>query len=55
MTFGGGNTVKEAILANSKFERSAFNAILYAWTPEVFPVAVRGTANGLASTFGRLR
>lgn len=36
------------------FFQSMFNAILYGWTPEVFPVQVRGTASGLASFWGRL-
>jgi len=33
---------------------SLFNAALYGWTPEAFPVAVRGTATGLATFFGSL-
>lgn len=36
------------------FFQSMFNAILYGWTPEVFPVQVRGTACGIASFWGRL-
>ncbi|KZV84579.1 MFS general substrate transporter [Exidia glandulosa HHB12029] len=36
------------------FFQSAFNAILYGWTPEAFPARVRGTASGLASCAGRL-
>ncbi|KXT05329.1 hypothetical protein AC578_11075 [Pseudocercospora eumusae] len=36
------------------FFQSMFNAVLYGWTPEVFPAAIRGTATGLASTLGRL-
>lgn len=36
------------------FFQSMFNAVLYGWTPEVFPAPVRGTACGLASFFGRL-
>ena len=36
------------------FFQSMFNAILYGWTPEVFPAPVRGTACGLASFWGRL-
>jgi hypothetical protein len=31
-----------------------FNAVLYGWTPEVFPAPVRGTGSGLASFWGRL-
>jgi hypothetical protein len=34
--------------------QSTFNAVLYAWTPEAFPAAVRGSAAGLASFWGRL-
>jgi hypothetical protein len=34
--------------------QSAFNAILYGWTPEAFPAHVRGSACGLASFWGRL-
>jgi Major Facilitator Superfamily len=36
------------------FFQSMFNAILYAFVPEVYPSSVRGTASGLASTWGRL-
>ena len=36
------------------FFQSMFNAILYGWTPEVFPAPVRGTACGVASFWGRL-
>jgi len=36
------------------FCQSLFNAALFGWTPEAFPVAVRGTATGLASFFGNL-
>lgn len=35
------------------FFQSMFNAVLYGYTPEVFPAAIRGTACGLATTFGR--
>ncbi|KAJ9636629.1 hypothetical protein H2204_005229 [Knufia peltigerae] len=35
------------------FFQSMFNAILYGWTPEVFPASVRGSACGLASFWGR--
>lgn len=31
-----------------------FNAVLYGWTPEVFPAPIRGTASGIASFWGRL-
>lgn len=31
-----------------------FNAVLYGWTPEVFPAPIRGTACGVASFWGRL-
>ncbi|PWN46060.1 MFS general substrate transporter [Ceraceosorus guamensis] len=34
--------------------QSAFNAILYAYLPEVYPSSVRGTASGVASTLGRI-
>jgi len=36
------------------FMQTLFNAILYAWTPEIFPAPIRGTACGLASFFGRI-
>lgn len=36
------------------FFQSAFNAVLYGWTPEAFPAVVRGTASGVASFWGRL-
>jgi MFS family permease len=36
------------------FFQSMFNAILYGWTPEIFPASVRGTASGVASFWGRL-
>lgn len=36
------------------FFQSMFNAILYGWTPEVFPAPIRGTACGLASCWGRI-
>jgi len=36
------------------FMQSMFNAILYGWTPEVFPAPIRGTACGLASFLGRI-
>ncbi|PSR73934.1 hypothetical protein PHLCEN_2v10241 [Hermanssonia centrifuga] len=36
------------------FFQSTFNAVLYGWTPEAFPAAVRGSACGLASFWGRL-
>ncbi|EPQ56690.1 MFS general substrate transporter [Gloeophyllum trabeum ATCC 11539] len=36
------------------FFQSMFNAILYGYTPEAFPAAVRGSACGIASTWGRL-
>ena len=34
--------------------QSAFNAVLYGWTPEAFPARVRGSAAGLASCIGRI-
>ncbi|KAK5132664.1 hypothetical protein LTR08_008786 [Meristemomyces frigidus] len=34
--------------------QSMFNAVLYGWTPEVFPAPIRGTACGVASFWGRL-
>jgi MFS family permease len=36
------------------FFQTMFNAVLYGWTPEVFPTSIRGTASGLASFWGRL-
>jgi small-conductance mechanosensitive channel len=36
------------------FCQTLFNAALFGWTPEAFPVAVRGTATGLATFFGSL-
>lgn len=36
------------------FMQSFFNSILYAFTAEAFPSAVRGTAAGLTSTLGRI-
>ena len=30
------------------FFQSLFNAVLYGWTPEVFPAPIRGTAAGVA-------
>lgn len=36
------------------FMQSLFNAILYAYTPEVYPSAIRGTAAGFTSTLGRV-
>lgn len=36
------------------FFQSMFNAVLYGWTPEVFPAPIRGTACGVASFWGRL-
>ncbi|KAL2051741.1 hypothetical protein ABVK25_007897 [Lepraria finkii] len=35
------------------FFQSMFNAVLYGWTPEVFPAPIRGTAAGVASFWGR--
>ena len=40
--------------AMEHFFQSMFNAVLYGWTPEVFPAEIRGTAVGLATTWGRL-
>jgi len=34
--------------------QSFFNAVLYGFTPEVFPAPIRGSAAGLCSTWGRL-
>ncbi|SCV67278.1 BQ2448_5924 [Microbotryum intermedium] len=34
--------------------QSFFNAVLYGFTPGVFPAPIRGSAAGLCSTFGRL-
>lgn len=36
------------------FMQSLFNAILYAYTPEAYPSAIRGTAAGFTSTLGRI-
>lgn len=36
------------------FFQSMFNAVLYGWTPEVFPAPIRGTACGVASFWGRV-
>lgn len=36
------------------WSQSMFNAVLYAFTPEVFPAPIRGTACGVASFWGRL-
>ncbi|KAF2214476.1 hypothetical protein CERZMDRAFT_57776 [Cercospora zeae-maydis SCOH1-5] len=36
------------------FFQSMFNAVLYGFTPEVFPAEIRGTATGLATTWGRM-
>lgn len=36
------------------FFQSMFNAVLYGWTPEIFPAQIRGTACGLASFWGRV-
>lgn len=36
------------------FFQSMFNAVLYGWTPEAFPADIRGTACGVATTWGRL-
>lgn len=36
------------------FSQTVFNAILYAWTPEVFEPSVRGSATGIAAFWGRL-
>lgn len=35
------------------FCQTVFNAILYAWTPEVFESSVRGAATGIAAFWGR--
>jgi MFS family permease len=40
--------------AMEHFFQNMFNAVLYGWTPEVFPADIRGTAVGLATTWGRL-
>ncbi len=33
---------------------SLYNALLYAFTPEAFPVPIRGSASGMLSTLGRI-
>ncbi|KAK7222289.1 hypothetical protein V2G26_010292 [Clonostachys chloroleuca] len=44
----------EGMFAMEYFFQSMFNAVLYGWTPQAFPAAVRGTACGVASFWGRL-
>lgn len=34
--------------------QSLYNALLYAFTPEVFPAPFRGSASGMLSTLGRI-
>ena len=34
--------------------QSLYNALLYAYTPEAFPAAFRGSASGMLSTLGRI-
>lgn len=48
------STAMVALNSVEYFSQSLFNAILYGWTPEAFPATIRGTACGLASTWGRL-
>lgn len=36
------------------FCQTIFNAVLYAWTPEAFESAIRGSATGIAAFWGRL-
>lgn len=54
--FSAANTQESNIGLNAMeyFFQSMFNAVLYGWTPEVFPAPVRGTACGIASFWGRL-
>lgn len=54
--FSAVNTQESNIGLNAMeyFFQSMFNAVLYGWTPEVFPAPVRGTACGVASFWGRL-
>lgn len=33
---------------------SLYNALLYAFTPEIFPAPFRGSASGMLSTLGRI-
>lgn len=56
MIFASINTEASNIGVNvlEYFFQSMFNAVLYGWTPEVFPAPVRGSACGLASFCGRL-
>lgn len=48
---GGANI---GLTATEYFFQSVFNSILYGYTPELFPTAIRGTACGIASFWGRL-
>ncbi|KAI5475236.1 hypothetical protein MNV49_001716 [Pseudohyphozyma bogoriensis] len=54
--FTQAKTIKAQVGLNA-FEyvmQSLFNAILYGFTPEVFPAPFRGSAAGLCSSFGRV-
>ncbi|WP_022791232.1 MFS transporter [Weissella halotolerans] len=54
--FGFATTVPMVLLSGmllSFFNLGAWG-VLYAYTPELYPTAIRGTANGLAEGFGRL-
>lgn len=54
--FGFATTTPMVLLSGmllSFFNLGAWG-VLYAYTPELYPAAVRGTANGLAEGFGRL-
>ncbi|SGY40049.1 BQ5605_C003g02314 [Microbotryum silenes-dioicae] len=50
------DTIKASVGLNALeyIMQSFFNAVLYGFTPEVFPAPIRGSAAGLCSTFGRL-
>ncbi|KAM0737830.1 hypothetical protein ACQRIT_007834 [Beauveria bassiana] len=45
---------REGLFTLEYFFQSMFNAVLYGWTPEAFPVAIRGFACGVAGFWGRL-
>lgn len=44
----------EGLFTMEYFFQSMFNAVLYGVTPQLFPAAIRGTACGVASFWGRL-
>ena len=52
--FADGASLSAYFLRRPRAVQSTFNAVLYGWTPEAFPAAVRDSACGLASFWGRL-